>query len=82
MHKTAELTRSALTKKLKHRTVKTGLIFHTDRGSEYSAYLIQDELARAGIRSGMNRPKYVTDNAHMESFFQTMKTECIKRSSL
>lgn len=76
-HKTAELTRSALKKALSHRTVKPGLIFHTDRGSEYGAYLIQDELKRVGIRSSMNRPKYVTDNAHMESFFQSMKTECI-----
>ncbi len=76
-NKTAELTRSAIKKALRHRTVKPGLIFHTDRGSEYGAYLIQDELKRAGIKSSMNRPEYVTDNAHMESFFQSMKTECI-----
>lgn len=29
----------------------------------------------------MNRRRYVTDNAHMESFFQSMKTECIYGSS-
>lgn len=80
-NKTAELTRSALRQALRHRTVKAGLIFHTDRGSEYGAYLIQDELKRFGIRSSMNRPRYVTDNAHMESFFQSMKTECIYGSS-
>lgn len=80
-NKTAELTRSALQKALRHRTVKPGLIFHTDRGSEYGAYLIQDELKRVGILSSMNRPKYVTDNAHMESFFQSMKTECIHEVS-
>ena len=57
--------------------MKPGLIFHTDRGPEYGAYLIQNELKRVGIKSSMNRPKYVTDNAHMESFFQSMKTECI-----
>ena len=54
------------------------MIFHTDRGSEYGAYLIHDELARVGILSSMNRPKHLTDNAHIESFFQSMKTECIK----
>lgn len=80
-YKTAELTRSALKKALRHRQVKPGLIFHTDRGSEYGAYLIQDELNRVGIKSSMNRPKYVTDNAHMESFFQSMKTECIHEVS-
>ena len=76
--KTAELTRAALKKALRHRTIKAGLIFHTDRGPEYGAYLIQNELEQAGIKPSMNRPYKVTDNAHMESFFQTMKTECIR----
>lgn len=67
-NKSADLTRSAIRKALRHRAVKPGLIFHTDRGSEYGAYLIQDELKRVGIKSSMNRPRYVTDNAHMESF--------------
>lgn len=75
-NKSAELTRSALLKALSHRQVKEGLIFHTDRGSEYGAYLIQDELTKAGIKSSMNRPKSVTDNIHVESFFRTLKTEC------
>lgn len=80
-NKTAELTKSALEKAIKHRDIKRGLIFHTDRGSEYGAYLIQDALKVAGIKSSMNRPKYVTDNANMESFFQSMKTECIHEVS-
>lgn len=80
-YKTAELTRAALRQATQHRRLQQGLIFHTDRGSEYGAYLIQDELKRAGILSSMNRPKYVTDNAHMESFFQSMKTECIREVS-
>lgn len=75
--RTAVLIHTALRKALSHRVVKPGLIFHTDRGVEYGAYLIQDELKRVGIRSSMNRPRHVTDNAHMESFFQSMKTECI-----
>lgn len=72
----ATLTRSALLKALSHREVEDGLIFHTDRGIEYGANLIQDELARAGIKSSMNRPKSITDNIHIESFFRTLKTEC------
>jgi len=76
--KTAELTVSALQKALKYRTVSEGHIFHTDRGSEYGAYLMQNALKRAGIKPSMNRPGTVTDNANMESFFQSMKTECIK----
>lgn len=73
--KSSELTVSALSNALKHRTVTEQHIFHTDRGSEYGAYLIQNELKRVGIKSSMNRPKTVTDNAAMESFFQSMKTE-------
>jgi len=75
-NKSAELTRSALMKALRHRQVDEGLIFHTDRGSEYGANLIQDELKKVGIKSSMNRPKSVTDNIHMESFFHSLKTEC------
>ncbi len=77
-NKTAELTVSALQKALKYRSVSDGHIFHTDRGSEYGAYVMQNTLMRAGIKPSMNRPSTVTDNANMESFFQSMKTECIK----
>lgn len=76
--RTAELTCQALRQAMSHRDVKPGLIFHTDRGSEYGAHLIQNLLKKSGIKSSMNRPSAMTDNAHMESFFQSMKTECIK----
>jgi len=76
-HKTAELTLRALKQALRHRLPKDGLIFHTDRGVEYGAYLIQNELQRHGIRSSMNRPGACTDNAHMESFFHSLKAERI-----
>lgn len=76
-YKTAELTLSSVRQALRYREITPELIFHTDRGSEYGAYLIQNELKRIGIQSSMNRPSHVTDNAHMESFFHSMKTECI-----
>lgn len=75
-HKNAKLTRSAILQAINRRKHKGDLVFHTDRGSEYGAYLIQDELSAAGIKSSMNRPKSITDNIHMESFFQSLKTEC------
>ena len=73
--RTADLTVAALRKALLHRDVKPGMIFHSDRGAEYGAHYFQDELKRAGIRPSMNRPKCMTDNAHVESFFRTIKTE-------
>ena len=72
----ATLTRSALLKALSHRKIKDGMIFHTDRGIEYGANIFQDELARAGIKSSMNRPDAITDNINIESFFRSLKTEC------
>lgn len=74
-NKTAELTGRALRHALRVRTPNTGLIFHTDRGVEYGAYAIQNELERRGFRPSMNRPGRCTDNAHVESFFHTLKCE-------
>ena len=61
---------------------RSGLIFHTDRGVAYGAYLIQNALGRHGIRPSMNRPNYCTNNAHMESFFRSLKAEAIHGVSL
>jgi putative transposase len=73
--KDAVLTLSVIVDACHRRNYQSGLIFHTDRGSEYGAYLIQDELERLKIVSSMNRPDTVTDNALLESFFHTMKSE-------
>lgn len=74
-YKTAELTLRALKQALKVRQPEKGLIFHTDRGVEYGARLIQNELNRYGIRPSMNRPGKCTDNAFAETFFHTLKAE-------
>jgi len=73
--RTTDLTVGALRKALLNRDVKPGMIFHSDRGAEYGAHYFQSELKAAGIRPSMNRPGHMTDNAHVESFFRTMKTE-------
>ncbi len=77
-HRTAELTLSALRYALKGPKPKQGLIFHTDRGIEYTAFRFRDELKKHGIRASVNRPGMCTDNAHMESFFHTLKAELIR----
>lgn len=76
--RTVELTVAALKNALSHRQPEKGMIFHSDRGAEYGAFSFQYELNRAGIRPSMNRPRHMTDNAHVESFFRTMKTESYK----
>lgn len=64
---------------LKNAVSKRGKssIFHTDRGIEYAAYEFRTRLAALGIAQSMNRPGRPTDNAHMESFFHSMKSDVI-----
>lgn len=76
--RTTALTLSALKYALKKRHHKKGLIFHTDRGIEYTASRFRDALKKHGIRASLNRPGVCTDNAHMESFFHSMKAELIR----
>jgi putative transposase len=71
------LTLSALNLALMRRKPAPGLIFHSDRGIEYGAYGYRARLAALGIIQSMNRPKQMNDNAFMESFFHSMKTDVI-----
>jgi putative transposase len=59
------------------RKPTAGLIFHSDRGIEYGAYGYRARLAALGIVQSMNRPRQMNDNAYMESFFHSMKTDVI-----
>lgn len=56
-----------------------GLIFHSDRGSQYAAADYRDALTDAGITCSMSRRANCWDNAVAESFFSTLKTELIYR---
>ncbi len=69
------LTLATLRIALQRRCPKPALIFHSDRGIEYAAQPYREQLQRLGIVQSMNRPKQMNDNAHMESFFHTMKSE-------
>jgi len=77
-HRTADLTLSALRNAVRDWEIKKGLIFHTDRGIEFTSHRFRDELKRLGIRPSVNRPGCFTNNAHMESFFHTLKAELIR----
>lgn len=75
--RTAALTCAALNNALAARQPEPGLLFHSDRGIEYAAFEYQRLLDRHGMRASMNRPGQCTDNAHMESFFHSLKSEWI-----
>jgi putative transposase len=73
--KDVALTLAALNRAVRYRKPARGLIFHTDRGIEYAAGVFKQRLAELGITQSMNRPGKVTDNAFIESFFHSMKSE-------
>jgi len=62
---------------VKNRPPLPGLIFHSDRGSQYCSHAFRDAL-RAGcpdVRRSMSRKGECWDNACAESFFATLKRE-------
>jgi len=54
-----------------------GLLHHSDRGSQYASYDYQALLTRAQMVSSMSRKGNCYDNAAVESFFGTLKTELV-----
>ena len=76
-NKDVQLTLRALNRAVYNRRPRVGLIFHTDRGIEYAAHAFRQRLARLGFIQSMNRPQRMNDNAHMESFFHSLKSESI-----
>ena len=56
---------------------KRGLIHHSDQGVQYASVLYQKTLRRHGLVPSMSRKGHCTDNAHMESFWATLKTELL-----
>jgi len=74
---TKELVIEALRMAIKDRQPNRGLIFHSDRGSQYCSHAYQELLSMYGFRSSMSRKAECLDNAVAESFFHTLKVEAI-----
>ena len=53
------------------------MLHHTDRGSQYAATLYCEWLASHGLTASMSRRGNCWDNAVVESFFHTLKTELV-----
>ena len=71
------LVNDALNMAITTRKPKKGLIWHTDRGSQYASYSHKDLLNKNGIIPSMSRKGNCWDNAVAESFFHTLKTELV-----
>jgi transposase InsO family protein len=71
------LVNDALNMAITHRNPPKGLIWHTDRGSQYASYSHRDLLLKNNIIQSMSRKGNCWDNAVAESFFKTLKTNII-----
>ena len=75
-HMRVELVLNALKAALGHRVAAaSGLLFHSDRGSQYASGDYRAALQTAAIGCSMSRKGNCWDNAVAESFFGTLKTE-------
>ena len=72
-----ELVLKALLMAILHRNPGKGIIFHSDRGSQYTSRLVRELLKSYKITQSMSSTGNCYDNAITESFFHTLKTELI-----
>jgi transposase InsO family protein len=73
----SRVTRTVLDAALRRRRPDAGLIFHSDRGSEFQGTPVRTRLADSGVSQSMTRGGATGENTHMESFFHSLKTDVI-----
>ena len=76
---TTDLTLAALKMAIRQRRPAAGLMHHSDQGSQYTDSRYQAMLEDRGILPSMNGVGAWYDNAPMESFFGTLKSEHVHR---
>lgn len=74
-----QLVENALHMALQQRRPQAGLLHHSDRGSQYTSQHYQDLLAGYGISVSRSRRGNCYDYAVSESFFATLKRDCVDR---
>ena len=79
--RTTALSRKALQHALRVRRPGSLPMFHSDRGIEYISTAYRQALKKAGMVQSVNRPRRMNDNAHMESWNKTMKSDLYHRET-
>lgn len=78
---TAQLVTDALMMAIWRRGKPDALLHHSDQGSQYTSEQFQRLMTDNGVTCSMSRSGNVWDNAAMESFFSSLKTERIARKT-
>jgi putative transposase len=76
---TAQFVTDALIMAIWRRGKPDALLHHSDRGSQYTSEQFQRLMTDHGVTCSMSRSGNVWDNAAMESFFSSLKTERTRR---
>lgn len=76
-HITSQLVIDAVTGAVERRKPGRGVIFHSDRGSQYASNEFRSVLAQGGFVQSMSGKGNCYDNAIVETFFHTLKTELV-----
>ncbi len=76
-HMRTDLITDALRIAIIHREPPSGVIFHSDRGAQYTSHEFRDFCRNNGVRPSVGRTGVCYDNAVAESFFATLKKELI-----
>jgi transposase InsO family protein len=77
VHCDEELAENALRMALARRCPSPGLLHHSDRGSQYTSRAYRQLVEQSGMIVSMSRKGNCWDNAAMESFFGSLKEECV-----
>ena len=72
---TAQLVIDAFEKAQKERKIETGMIFHSDLGSQYTSNEYENLLLEKNVKHSYSKKGYPYDNASMESFNAILKKE-------
>jgi len=73
----AMLVKESLLMAVADHRCTTQTIFHTDQGAVYASKVFRQTLETFGLRVSMSRKGHCWDNAYMESFYHTLKTEMV-----
>ncbi len=74
---TSQLAKDALRMAIRRREARRGTLIHSDQGATYCSSDYQSMLDEHGLTRSMSRRGNCYDNAVMESFFHSLKSECV-----